>query len=336
MEEKGEDVVAATGKLLLTLPDSAKAFHGACGRSKRAAWSEPFPLESVKAIGKRLGGTVNDVLLAAVAGALRRYLEDTGQSTAGVEMNAMVPVNLRQPHEVGELGNRFGLVILTLPVETRDPVERLVIMKKRMSDIKNSPEALVAFVILNGIGLVPIIAEHLVEDFFVSKTSAVMTNVPGPRQPLYMAGSRLDNLMFWVPVYGNTGMGISIMSYAGTVTVGIMTDACLVPDPLSIAENFNVELREMEGWLLNGQPAPSEAGAPEEEEVWDLSPELIPENGTAEAHAEAFAANKAGDVVEATKAFEAGLPLPGYNGSGAAHRREQSDPGGVPAEEAIE
>jgi diacylglycerol O-acyltransferase / wax synthase len=263
--KKGSDVVAATGKLLLTLPDSAKAFHGSCSRTKRAAWSEPFPLESVKAIGKRLGGTVNDVLLAAVAGALRRYLEGNDQPTQGVEMNAMVPVNLRQPHEVGELGNRFGLVILTLPVGTRDPVERLVIMKNRMNDIKNSPEALVAYVILNGIGLVPIMAEHLIEDFFVSKTSAVMTNVRGPGQSLYMAGSRLNNLMFWVPVYGNTGMGISIMSYAGAVTVGFATDKCMVPDPLTIAENFNVELREMEGWLLNGvNPATAEGTVHEE------------------------------------------------------------------------
>jgi WS/DGAT/MGAT family acyltransferase len=220
-------------------------FRGPCGVLKRAAWSESFPLDEVKAIGRRLGGTVNDVLLAAVSGALRRYLEDVGQPTDDVQINAMVPVSLRQPHEMGRLGNRFGLVILTLPVGTRDPVERLVIMKKRMNDIKNSPEALVAFAILNGIGLVPIVAEHIIEDFFVAKTSAVMTNVPGPRQPLYMAGSRLNNLMFWVPVYGNTGMGISIMSYAGNVMVGIMTDACVVSDPMTIAENFNAELREM-------------------------------------------------------------------------------------------
>ncbi len=125
--------------------------------------------------------------------------------------------------------------------------------------------------------MVPIVAEHLVEDFFVGKTSAVMTNVPGPKEPLYMAGSRLNSLMFWVPVYGNTGMGISIMSYAGTVMVGIMTDTCMVPDPMTIAENFNVELRDMERWLLPAATQAVEEEKPAEEEEWDLAPEMITE-----------------------------------------------------------
>jgi diacylglycerol O-acyltransferase / wax synthase len=332
LAKQGSDVVAATGKLLLTLPDSKTLFRGSCGRSKRAAWSEPFPLQNVKAIGRRLGGTVNDVLLAAVAGALRRYLEDRGEPTEGVEMNAMVPVNLRQEHEVGELGNRFGLVILTLPVGTRDPVERLVIMKKRMSDIKNSPEALVAFVILNGIGLVPILAEHLVEDFFVGKTSAVMTNVPGPRQPLYMAGSRLNNLMFWVPVYGNTGMGISIMSYAGTVTVGIMTDTCMVPDPIAIAHNFNVELRDMEEWLLNGFPPAAAEEMPAEEEQWDLAPETIADELATTAEVLDMAGdNKAAAEAEVIKGAEANLPPAGHNGYEASRKADKPQAPVAPA-----
>jgi hypothetical protein len=157
----------------------------------------------------------------------------------------MVPVSLRQPHEMGKLGNRFGLIILTLPVGTVDPVERLAIMKRRMDEIKRSPEAVVAFAILNTIGITPTEAEHIIVDIFAAKVSAVMTNVPGPREPLYLAGSRLRNLMFWVPATSNLGMGISILSYAGNVMVGIMTDACLVSDPLTIAENFNVELRAM-------------------------------------------------------------------------------------------
>lgn len=274
---QGADVVAAAAKLVLTLPDRKTIFRGSCGVLKRAAWSEPFPLDEVKAIGKRLGGTVNDVLQAAVSGALRRYLEANGQPTDGVEIRAMVPVNLRQPHEMGKLGNRFGLIILPLPVGKRDPVERLVIMKKRMDDIKHSPEALVAFVILNGIGLVPTGAEHLAEDFFAIKTSAVMTNVAGPTKPLYLAGSRLDNMMFWVPVSSNTGMGISILSYAGRVMVGIMTDVCMVPDPMTIAENFNVELREMQAWFLPELHPSAQEEAGTVKEAWDYPPEIITE-----------------------------------------------------------
>ena len=185
------------------------------------------------------------MLLAAISGALRRYLEDQDQPTDGVEIRAMVPVSLRQPHEMGQLGNRFGLILLTLPVGARDPSERLAIMKRRMDEIKKSPEAVVAFGILNTIGLTPTEVEHIIVDIFAAKVTAVMTNVPGPREPLYLAGSRMTELMFWVPAASHLGLGISILSYAGSVMVGIMTDACVVSDPLAIAENFNVELREM-------------------------------------------------------------------------------------------
>ncbi len=287
--KQGTDVVAAAGKLLLTLPDRKTVFRGACGGSKRAAWSEPFSLEDVKAIGKRLGGTINDVLLAAVSGALRRYLEGLGQPTEGVEINAMVPVSIRQPHEMGQLGNRFGLVILTLPVGARDPIERLVILKKRMDDIKHSPEAVVAFAILTTIGLTPTDAERILVDFFATKTTAVMTNVPGPKEPLYLAGDRLTNLMFWVPAASSLGMGISILSYAGTVMVGIMTDACMVPDPLTIAENFNSELREMQGWLappaadVAGEPPAADTVEPQSVAVSEMVEESAPNKAITEA-----------------------------------------------------
>jgi hypothetical protein len=122
-------------------------------------------------------------------------------------------------------------------------------MKKRMDEIKRSPEAAVAFGILNTIGITPTEAEHIIVDIFAAKVTAIMTNVPGPKEPLYLAGARLENLMFWVPATSNLGMGISILSYAGSVMVGIMTDACLVSDPLTIAENFNVELRAMRDLL---------------------------------------------------------------------------------------
>lgn len=311
LAKQGVDVVAAAGKLALTLPDRKTVFRGACGVSKRAAWSEPFPLDEVKAIGKRLGGTVNDVLLAAVSGALRRYMEAAGQPTGGVEINAMVPVNLRQPHEIGKLGNRFGLIILTLPVGTVDPVERLVILKKRMDDIKHSPEALVAFAILNTMGLTPVDVERLMIDFFATKTTAVMTNVPGPRQPIYLAGSRLNNLMFWVPAAGNLGMGISIMSYAGNVTVGIMTDVCLVHDPLTVAENFNVELRSMREWLVHeplARPAPAATEA-----TWDV----------VETTAEESTANKVMETIADAKVVPVTAAKPGHNGKTASHKPRQ-------------
>jgi diacylglycerol O-acyltransferase / wax synthase len=249
LAKQGGDWAAAAGKLLLTLPDQRTIFRGPCGVSKRAAWSLPFPLTDVKTIGYKLGGTVNDVLLSAVAGGLRRYLEERGEPTEGVEIRAMVPVSLRRPHEVGKMGNRFGLIILTLPVCVVDPLERLRIMKERMDDIKRSPEAAVAYGILGAMGQTPVEAERVIVDIFASKVTAIMTNVPGPKQSIYLAGSRLSGMMFWVPAAANLGMGISIISYAGHVTVGVATDTCTVPDPQSIVEGFHAELRDMRAWI---------------------------------------------------------------------------------------
>ncbi len=260
LAQRGGDYAAALSKLLLMLPDRRTILRGKCGVVKRAVWSAPIPLADVKAIGHRLDSTVNDVLLAAVSGALRRYLESRGQPTRGLDIRAMVPVNLRQPAEMGKLGNRFGLVILSLPVGIRDPLHRLAAVKKRMDDIKRSPEAVVAFGILTTIGLTPVDIEKIIVSIFASKVTAVMTNVPGPKETLYLAGSRLTGLMFWVPTASNLGLGISIISYAGEVIIGVMTDAGLVPDPEVIVEGFHAELDEMRELLV----APAEASQPPE------------------------------------------------------------------------
>jgi WS/DGAT/MGAT family acyltransferase len=239
------DSMAALGKLVFTLPDHRTILRGRCGVAKRAVWTAPLPLGEVKTIGNGLGCTVNDVLLAAVSGALGRYLEGRGQPTDGLDIRTMVPVNLRRPEEANELGNRFGLVIVSLPVGVRDPQERMAVLKQRMDTIKNTPEAVVAFGILNTMGLTPIQVEKIIVDIFAAKVSAVMTNVPGPRAPLYLGGSRIDDMMFWVPAPGSLSLGISILSYAGNVMVGVATDAGLVPDPEAIVEGIHAELAEM-------------------------------------------------------------------------------------------
>ena len=241
------DGMAALGKLLFTLPDHRTILRGRCGVAKRAVWTAPLPVVEVKAIGSGLGCTVNDVLLAAVSGALGRYLEGRGQPTDGLDIRAMVPVNLRRPEEANELGNRFGLVIVSLPVGVRDPQERMAVLKQRMNTIKNTPEAFVAFGILSTMGLTPIQVEKIIVDIFAAKVSAVMTNVPGPREPLYLAGSRLEDMMFWVPSPGSLSLGISILSYAGNVMVGVATDAGLIPDPETIVAGIDVILAEMRG-----------------------------------------------------------------------------------------
>jgi len=233
------------GRMVLLPPDPRTLFKGELGRRKRAAWSEPVPLADFKAIGKAYGATVNDVLVATATGALRRYMEKRGQSTAGVAIRASVPVNLRPLDQGHKMGNAFGLVFLTLPVGIADPARRLRAIKKEMDELKGSPEALVAFGVLTLMGIAPVEVEQLGLRFFGSKATAVLTNVPGPREPLYMAGRKIEKIMFWVPQSGHLGLGISILSYAGGVMLGIATDAGLVPDPERIVEAFKVEFEAM-------------------------------------------------------------------------------------------
>ncbi len=229
------------GRLVVLPADPPTVFKGDLGRRKRAAWSESLPLDDFKAIGKAFDVTVNDVLIGTAAGALRRYMERRGQPTAGVAIRASVPVNLRPLERAHDLGNAFGLVFITLPVGMADPVRRLRAIKKEMDGLKRSPEALVAFGVLSLMGLAPVEVEQVGLRFFGSKATTVLTNVPGPREPLYLAGRKIDRVMFWVPQSGRLGLGISIISYAGGVMLGIASDAGLVPDPERIVEAFKLE-----------------------------------------------------------------------------------------------
>lgn len=228
-------------KILLRATDPQTPFKGQLGVAKRAAWSCPVPLNEVKAIRKALGGTVNDVLIASVTGGLRRYLEEKGEDVEGMNVTAVVPVNLRKPQEMTELGNKFGLVFLSLPVGVENPRDRLSEVRKRMDAIKDSPEANVALDVLSILGMAPQTVQEIFVGIIGSRATAVLTNVPGPPIPLYLAGQPIQTIMFWVPQSGRLGMGISILSYAGNVYLGLATDASLVPDPEAIIEYFYEE-----------------------------------------------------------------------------------------------
>jgi hypothetical protein len=153
----------------------------------------------------------------------------------------MVPVNLRGGTPPTDLGNHFGLVVLALPVGVRDPLARLAAVKARMDHLKGSPEALATHGLLRAMGWAPRSVEDLGVWFFGTKASMVLTNVPGPRAPLRLAGTEVSRIMFWVPQSGRMGIGISIFSYAGNVTIGIIVDASLVPDPDALVADLHVE-----------------------------------------------------------------------------------------------
>jgi diacylglycerol O-acyltransferase len=231
---------------LLALPDDpATALKGPLGRAKIAAWSRPFELADFKAIGKATGSTVNDVLMAALAGALRRFLAGRGEAPREIDVRGVVPVNLRRPEAAGRLGNRFGLVFLSLPVGIEDPLDRLFEVRRRMRALKDSSQALAVYEVLWAMGAAPRPLFDLALRIFGAKGSAVVTNVVGPRQPIAIAGAPLREAMFWVPSAGRLALGVSLLSYAGKVWMGLQCDAEVIPDPAAVLDGFAAEVEEL-------------------------------------------------------------------------------------------
>ncbi|MGV3493599.1 MAG: wax ester/triacylglycerol synthase family O-acyltransferase [Ramlibacter sp.] len=238
-------LVSDAAALLLMPDDSPTRLKGHPGRQKRVAWCPPLPLDEVKAIGKALNCSVNDVLLSCVAGAIGQYLARQGDDLRGVEIRAMVPVNLRPIERAHELGNHFGLVPLVLPVGILNPIERVYEVRRRMNELKGSTQPLLAFAVLAIAGLLVKPAQDALLDLFRRKTTAVMTNVPGPQQPLKLLGSALEQVMFWVPQSGEIGLGVSVLSYGGHVQFGVMGDTALCPDPQEIIDQFEPEFAKL-------------------------------------------------------------------------------------------
>jgi diacylglycerol O-acyltransferase / wax synthase len=231
---------------LVKWPDPPSPFKGEFGMRKSVAWSAPVPIDEIKAIGAACGAKVNDVLVAALSGALRGYLRRRGIEPARTTLRAMVPVDLRPAARVGELGNEFGLVILDLPVAATTSAARLAKTKAAMDALKASAEAPAMRLLLDLFGRVPKAIEDIACDIFGSKASLVLTNVRGPRESIRLAGVPVERLMFCVPhPGGQLGMGASIMSYRGMATLTIVADAALVPDPQAITRAFDREMAAM-------------------------------------------------------------------------------------------
>ena len=269
-KEGGE--IAKELALALALPDDPPTvFKAPLGVSKRCAWAEPLGLQDVKTVGRALGCTVNDVLLASAAGALRSYLVELGEEVDGLTIRATVPVNLRPLAHAKKLGNHFGLVFLDLPIGEANPLRRLEHVAENMRQIKSSRQAVMTFGVLAALGMTPLPVQRFALDLFSRKASSVATNVPGPQMPLYLAGSKVTDQMFWVPQTGGIGMGISILSYNGQVHFGLITDAKSVNKPDEIIRRFHGEFEKllyitlMEDWE---QPITSK------DALWTLEREL--------------------------------------------------------------
>jgi hypothetical protein len=226
---------------MVTLPhDPRTILKHDLGEQKNVAWSRPLPLQDVKHIAHAASATVNDVLVSLVAGALGRELAAAGEPVGNVR--AMVPVNLRRAVAPQLLGNRFGLVILSLPVGMHDPELRLREVKRRMDRLKSTPEAYVGMDLLRVLGRLPLDLEELGAAFFAKKSSLVLTNVPGPREVLHLGGVKIARVMFWVPQAARLGLGISIFSYANQVTIGVIADAHVLPHPETMVSAIDDEM----------------------------------------------------------------------------------------------
>ena len=225
-------------KFVLGTRNGVTLWTGSASGSKGVAWSPPLSLPAVKAVAKAHGCTVNDVLVATVASALHDYLRSQDAHCASVAF--MVPVNLK-PLDLSlpeTLGNEFALVQLELPTDEPDPVAVLAIARRRMKRIKNGNEAAVAFRLQGAIaGFSRTLYEASVE-LFTNRTLGVLTNVPGPPIPVYLAGALVEGIAGWAPVSGDQPMSFSICSYNGNVVVGIACDTELVPGYEAIVAGF--------------------------------------------------------------------------------------------------
>ncbi len=169
---------------LLRCDDPPSPLKGDFALGKRVAWSQPVPISDIKAIGKRHDAKVNDALVAAMSGALRSYRKRRGVDVNRTTVRAMVPVDLRPPERIGQLGNEFGLVLLDLAVTKARADHRLALTKARMDALKRSPEPLATKALLSLLGRGPKLLEDISNDLFGRKASVVMTNVVGPSRLL--------------------------------------------------------------------------------------------------------------------------------------------------------
>jgi diacylglycerol O-acyltransferase len=229
-------------KLIPALQDRKTVLRAPLGTDKRVTWTSAVPLDAVRAAAKEAGGTINDVLLAGIAAATGRYLREHGSAVD--EIGMMLPFNLRsldQPMPRG-LGNKFGLVFPVIPVRQMDRQARIRAVHRVMQHVKSSDQARVVFAWISSLGTTPGEVVRLAIDRYAGMSSLIITNVPGPKAHISIAGTEVTGLLFWVPTSGPVGVGLSLISYAGELLIGINVDAGLMPDVEHFRELLDDEL----------------------------------------------------------------------------------------------
>jgi len=237
--------LTAVGRVLALPDDNPPALHAALAGRRAVGWTSGLPLARIRRLARNRGAKVNDVFLAALAGAFGRYLRETGSFFRDDQnLRVSVPVNLRS--DAGEhMGNYFGLVQVDLPIGIADGRERLRLVAARMDALKRSPEARAVLFALAAAGHLPAPLEKGLVNIVGGKAVAVVSNLAGPPRRLRIGGARLANMVFWPPQAGGIGIGVSLFSYAGGVTVGVSADTARIADPQRVVALFEAELRGM-------------------------------------------------------------------------------------------
>lgn len=240
--------LSAPGILLRRLtwrPDRSRLHGPELSGRKRVAWTTPLDLDVIKQAKNHFGATVNDVLMAAVSGAFSIYLERHGGIPPD-RFRVSMPVNVRLPGTPLRLENHFAAVPLELPAGAGPFQDRIKAVKAKMDELKHSVAPLVVYRIQRTLlAFLPKAVSRGLIDFLANKCTAVVTNVPGPPGDLLLEGRKLRSMLFWVPQRARIGIGISILSFAGKVQVGIMADEVLMLDPADLVEAFEEEFEAL-------------------------------------------------------------------------------------------
>ena len=242
-------------RLSVLFKDAPTQLKAPMSGDKKLVWLPPLAMDRVRALSKRMGGTLNDVWVAAVSGALRQYLAERGEEVDRKPLRAAVTFNLREKANAYQLGNQFGLVAIDLPTNHDDPNQRLSESSRRMNAIKCShqPRATLAF--LSIAGCLPALLQRFALNLFTSKGSVVLTNIEGPARPRFLAGSRLTDLICWVPQTARIGVGLAFISYANQIQLALFVDTELVEDPQRLmtlaCEGFETLERATQGLVAD-------------------------------------------------------------------------------------
>lgn len=239
----GSEMLRACGRLLSLPDDNPASFRRPLNGMRAVDWSHGLPLAPLRRYAKREGFKINDVFLSALAGAFASYLLTHADESA-TNLRISVPVNLRAARS-DHLGNQFGLILADLPLDIADPWRRLVEVSRRMQALKASPEARVTLLGLGAAGHLPVPLEKRLVELIADKSVAVVSNLPGPRRALHVAGAHLDNIVFWPPQTAHIGIGVSLFTYAGRIRVGVSADRALMPAPEALVAAFESELHAL-------------------------------------------------------------------------------------------